>query len=434
MVAVKPRRKREPLRRTLTDPYLKQGVLVTINQRSRSGTARVKRFNVWDEQQPGLFIRVTPKAVDINIVFYVEYRHEGKPVWYKLDRYGAIGLADARKAARQIRAKATLGQHPQGEKKAGRMGDTLSAIYPRYMEDRSRERKSWRQGDYLMRRHVLPKFGNRKPKDLTRTDMYALFDALRDTPGVANGAMAAVSAMFTWMVKRNLAPDNPCRDIAHHKQTPSKRFLSNDEIRLVWPVLDEVLRLVLLTAQRPGEVTSMRWEHVDLGAELWTMPGVPTTGWPGTKTKQEQEVPLTAPVLQLLRDLDPKPAGHVFPSATRKGKAIKIPSTRDRWSGTRYRAIPSARSTCDSSYQDGRAGRSEQAHQPRARPCTGQGRESGRPWSTSATTSVSTSGAHWNCGLRNCSPYWPAKAKRITELRSYRYPPPWARGGLICAP
>jgi integrase len=137
--------------------------------------------------------------------------------------------------------------------------------------------------------------------------------------------------MFTWMVKRDLVPDNTCRGIEHHKRAPAKRFLSNDEIRLVWPQLEDALRLVLLTAQRPGEVCHMRWEHLDLDAGLWSMPGAPTTGWPGTKNGHDHEVPLTDPVLALLRDQDPKPAAFVFPSTTRIGKAIKIPSTRDLW-------------------------------------------------------------------------------------------------------
>jgi integrase len=134
------------------------------------------------------------------------------------------------------------------------------------------------------------------------------------------------------LLKRDLVATNPCRGIEHHKRTPSKRFLSNDQLRLVWPLLEDALRLVLLTAQRPGEVCAMRWEHLDLDAGLWSMPGAPTTGWKGTKNKRDHEVPLTDPVLALLRDLDPKPSGHVFPSATRKGKCIGIPRTDQIWS------------------------------------------------------------------------------------------------------
>jgi Phage integrase, N-terminal SAM-like domain len=58
----------------------------------------------------------------------------------------------------------------------------MSQVYPRYIAQRSPERKSWRQGDKLMRKHVLPKFGKRKPKDITRADIWGLFDSLHDTP------------------------------------------------------------------------------------------------------------------------------------------------------------------------------------------------------------------------------------------------------------
>jgi integrase len=154
---------------------------------------------------------------------------------------------------------------------------------------------------------------------------------------LANCVKAAASAVFNWGLKRNLVTDNPCRGIEAYKTKAAVRFLSNDEIRAVWSLFDElglyqsnILKLILLTAQRPGEVTSLRWEHVDQDAALWTMPGAPAPGWPGTKNGRDHEVPLTEPVLALLSDLEPKPVGHVFPSIHR-GKCINRPSPQPVW-------------------------------------------------------------------------------------------------------
>ena len=74
----------------------------------------------------------------------------------------------------------------------------------------------------------------------------------------------------------------------------------------------------------------MRWEHIDWDELLWTMPGAPTKGWPGTKNKREHEVPLTYPVLQLLRELESAKEGFVFPS-TKPGRHIVIPCIRTIW-------------------------------------------------------------------------------------------------------
>jgi len=307
---------------------LTEGYLRTVRLRDSS-------FLVWDTYQQGLVVKVRPTGTK---TFKVAYRHGGRLRWYTIDRYGAIGLKEAREVARKIRAKAALGEDPQGEKVKARVGDTLKDIHDRYMEMFAREKnKAWQQADKRMKVYILPKLGNRKIKDISRQDIWRIFDDLNDRKVLANAALASASAVFSWAVKRNIINDNPCRGIERHKTTSSARFLSNEEIRAVWPLFDDlglypssILKLILFTAQRPGEVRSMRWEHLNLDAGLWSMPGEPTTGWPGTKNKHDHEVPLLEPVLELLRDLDPKPAGHVFPS-TRRGKCISRPPIRPIW-------------------------------------------------------------------------------------------------------
>ena len=223
-------------------------------------------------------------------------------------------------------AQAALGQDPQGQKIADRIearhGDTLSHIYQRYLAEIRTGNKSWKQPDYLMREHVLGPLGVRKIKEITQKDIWRIFDGLHDRPALANQVVYAVSAVFTWAVKRQEVPDNPCRGIEHHKTKSVDRFLSNEEIRAVWPLLgpSDALKLVLLTAQRPGEVCSMRWEHLDLDAGFWVMPGQPAPGWKGTKNKREHEVPLTNLCWRSCT-IWPKPSGHVFPSA-RPGRPL----------------------------------------------------------------------------------------------------------------
>ena len=53
----------------------------------------------------------------------------------------------------------------------------------------------------------------------------------------------------------------------------------------------------MLTGSRRGEVMSMRWDDLDLPGGKWTKPGS------GTKQKKGHEVPLSAPVKQLLSEI-----------------------------------------------------------------------------------------------------------------------------------
>lgn len=74
------------------------------------------------------------------------------------------------------------------------------------------------------------------------------------------------------------------------------------------------LKMILLTGQRPGEVTHMRYEHVVDG--WWELPGepVPELKWPGTKNASSHRVWLSKPVRDLLVELDDEPIreGFVF--------------------------------------------------------------------------------------------------------------------------
>jgi len=70
-----------------------------------------------------------------------------------------------------------------------------------------------------------------------------------------------------------------------------------------------VLKVLLLTGQRPGEVAHMRREH--LAGNWWNMPGlpVPELGWPGVKNSRSHRVYLVPEVLALIGE---GTSGHVF--------------------------------------------------------------------------------------------------------------------------
>jgi len=77
------------------------------------------------------------------------------------------------------------------------------------------------------------------------------------------------------------------------------RVLNDDELRRFWHGLEEVdvypatrlaLRMILLTGQRPGEVTGMTWEEID--GNWWTIPASRMKGG------QEHRVPLTPLALE----------------------------------------------------------------------------------------------------------------------------------------
>jgi integrase len=89
-----------------------------------------------------------------------------------------------------------------------------------------------------------------------------------------------------------------------------ERVLADSEVPLLWQAFDDagliggsLLKMILLTGQRPGECAHMRREHIIDG--WWELPGdpVPALNWPGTKNKHSHRVWLPAAAQALLADL-----------------------------------------------------------------------------------------------------------------------------------
>ena len=92
------------------------------------------------------------------------------------------------------------------------------------------------------------------------------------------GPRATLSAFYAWAIGQGLADINPVigTDRAGIERS-RERVLSAAEIRSVWAAAGEddhgrILKLLLLTGQRRGEVAGMTWGELDLDKAVWSMP------------------------------------------------------------------------------------------------------------------------------------------------------------------
>jgi integrase len=254
-----------------------------------------KPYLIWDTHQHGLVLRVQPSG---HRSYVCIYSHHGRTRWLHLGRADAIPLQAARQRAAEVMVQVMQGAQ-------------------RYVaEHASKHNKSYRQAEHLVTRWVIPTWGTLPPTTITRTDVRTLLAQLH-SPTMANQVRAAISAIFSWAVDQDILPINPCLGLRRNPVTSRERVLSDSELPKFWRAFDEhglvasaALKLILLTGQRPGEVTHMRWEHIQDG--WWTLPGLPQPLWPGTKNAQTHMVWLTAPALQVLADFDVLPKGYVL--------------------------------------------------------------------------------------------------------------------------
>jgi integrase len=257
----------------------------------------------WDTEQKGLALRVEPTG---HRSYKVIYTFNGRPRWYTIGDAKAIDLSVARKQARLVMNDVADGRDPAAERKAERAAGTFEELAARYVEEHAKKRnKSWRQGHALVRRYCLPRWAKVKPGDITRADVKALMGMI-EAPILANQVLASASAIFSWGIKQEIIPTNPCKLVDRNATRSRERVLSERELPLFWAAFDNAgaagvaLKLILLTGQRPGEVTHMRREHIEAG--WWTLPGEPieALGWPGTKNGVTHRVWIPEPAQRLI--------------------------------------------------------------------------------------------------------------------------------------
>lgn len=270
------------------------------------------RRDFWDKSLKGFIVRVSP---DGKKIFSVYYRIGGEQRRKTLGAFPVLSLADARELAREDLELVRRGIDPaleQERREAAELairaeGFKFNTLATQYLEEYAKlHKKSWAEDERLLNRLLLPEFGTRNVKDITRTDVRSFLRVLAaKTPVQANRALACIRKIFSWAIKEEVInmESNPASNISAPggREKPKDRALNDAEIKRAWNELEResnaikrALQLILLTGQRPGEVAGMRWSEIDLPESLWTVPGE------RTKNGSASLVPLAATALRVI--------------------------------------------------------------------------------------------------------------------------------------
>jgi integrase len=284
------------------------------------------QVDYFDVKPPNLGLRVSSSG---RKTWFIMYRSKGRLRRLTLGTYPALSMADARGQATAARHAVAEGEDPALQKYDARQAPRVADLAAQYLEMYAKvHKKSWREDARLLHHEVLPNWGHRKAFDIARRDVLSLLDRIveRGAPIQANRVLALVRKLYNWAISRDLLEHNPCLQVKPPgKEHQRDRVLNDDEIRLVWHAAEQLdpltaaqLRLRLLTAQRGGEVRTMRWEHIDLASGWWTIPGRIA------KNGLTHRVPLSPPAQDILRTLQTtaRPEPWVFPSHRRPGQPV----------------------------------------------------------------------------------------------------------------
>jgi len=283
------------------------------------------RVEYWDTKLTGLGLRVSelvpteegpPKGG--RKTWQVMYRHKNRLRRYKLGTYPVLSLADARDDGKAVLRAVARGEDPAAEKSTEHKSPTFSYLAAEYMEHHAKiKKKSWKKDQRALDRELLPRFQHRKANDIARHEIITMLRDIRDggAPIGANRTLEIVRRIYNWGIGQEIVSQNPCSRIEKpSEEVRRENRLTNGEMRKVWTALASIppkraacLKLILLTAQRPGEVHHMRWQDID--DDWWTIP------IEFSKNGMSHRVPLSQQALEVLRGVERSNSEWVFPSA-----------------------------------------------------------------------------------------------------------------------
>jgi integrase len=232
-----------------------------------------------------------------------------------LGEYPALPPAKARETAQDLYARVRLGQHPAADKKVSRSEarNTFGRLVSNYLESQKAELRDHSYTEveryldrYAKSLHVLP------ATTVDRKRIAELLDSIAKEHGAvsANRARGSLSALFAWAMRRGLHNVNPVVGTEQRKERSRDRVLADAELAIIWNALGsndygDIIRLLILTGQRAGEIGGLRRNEIDLDENLISLPAE------RTKNAHPHSIPMSSPVRKIL-SARPRTRDYVF--------------------------------------------------------------------------------------------------------------------------
>ncbi len=243
----------------------------TFARRVRAARPRDRKYELRDDLVTGLGLAVQPTGV---CTFVFNRMVRGRRRYATVGSADAMTVPEARAEARKlIAAFLDTVKNDNGPRTPDRPMDAFAA------EFLDRQARRWKprtleSNAYMVRKYILPAFGHMTVNAIAVEHVKDWFASMADRPGAANRAMPVLSMMMRmaelWGYRSHNS--NPCKNTRRYRMQPRERFLTVEEMARLNAVLtrDEfwcpqavaVIRLLMLTGCRVGEVVSLEWDWI----------------------------------------------------------------------------------------------------------------------------------------------------------------------------
>ena len=205
----------------------------------------------------------------------------GRARYARIGTFPALGVAEARAEALEMRAVVDRGGDPLDERDRLKAMPTFGEFFiQEYLPFSRQVKRSAKDDESKFRLHLEKKFGALRLSAITPRDIQLHHAAMKAqlTPGTANRHLALLSAVFRKAVEWGRLERSPVSGIKAFKEdNVVQNFLSADQLARLFAALDAdrnrtaaaALKLLALTGVRREEALQAEWRHVDLERGQW---------------------------------------------------------------------------------------------------------------------------------------------------------------------
>jgi integrase len=238
----------------------------------------------------------------------VRYRHNGTPRKHTLGSYPAIDLATARTLGTKALRAVAEDRDPAGERQEQR-ANSVAAVVVQFLAkhgQRNYRPRTFVEAERLLRQNLVARWGNQPLASITRKQLRDMLDQMVDngTPMLANRVHNITRKLFNWAVDHEIIAVSPLVGLkAPAVENSRDRILTDQELRAVWRgagqmgVYGTLVRLLILTGARRGELAGLTWDEIDLNRQLINLPRE------RVKNNRAHEIPLSPQAIRLIQGL-----------------------------------------------------------------------------------------------------------------------------------
>jgi integrase len=279
----------------------KRGLMKITNRTLQALGIPKKRLYVWDDAVGGFGVCLNVSGTKTFVLKYRNRMNQQK--MYTIGPFGEMTTEQARKEAFDLLAIVRNGGDPAADKKDQRTGMTVKEALVRFENEHIVQLKPSSRYMYrhFIEQEILPALGSKRIDAVNASDISRLFHRIGKThPTKANRVRAILSKIFSLSETWGMRPQNsnPVSFSKKYKERERHRDLTINETKAIFSALDwviestdadiekkrtgpematardelfrqgvhngvAVIKLLMFTGARRGELLTLRWSEVD---------------------------------------------------------------------------------------------------------------------------------------------------------------------------